>query len=131
MIGGFILGNGNNTNVVIRGIGPSLSQSGIPNVLHDPTLELRDSNGALLAENDNCSGASRAASLPNEHGPVPGSPCPPFCGGGGSCPAPFCANSNPLESCIYMPLPPGLYTAILAGKNGGTGVGLIEIYNLN
>ena len=99
MIGGFILGSGTNTNIVIRGLGPSLSNFGIPNPLADPTLELRDSNGALLASNDNCAGSS----LP-----------PP----------------NPLESCIEMSLAPAAYTAILAGNNGGTGVGLVEIYNL-
>ena len=54
MIGGFILGHGSGSaNVVVRGIGPSLSQSGLSNVLADPTLELRDSNGALLIANDN------------------------------------------------------------------------------
>jgi hypothetical protein len=99
MIGGFILSPGANTNVVIRGLGPSLSNFGIPNPLADPTLELRDSSGTLVASNDNCTGSS----LP-----------PP----------------NPLESCIEMSLAPAAYTAILAGNNGGTGVGLVEIYNL-
>ena len=99
MIGGFILGTGTNTNIVIRGLGPSLSDFGIPNPLADPTLELRDSNGTLLASNDNCAGSS----LP-----------PP----------------NPLEACIEISLSPAAYTAILTGKNGGTGVGLVEIYNL-
>jgi hypothetical protein len=98
-IAGFILGPGNNPNIVIRGIGPSLSASGIPNPLADPTLELRNSSGDLLAANDNCAGST----------------IPP---------------TNPLESCIEMPLQPGLYTAILAGNHGGTGVGLVEIYNL-
>src|SRR5207237_4749718 len=51
MIGGFILGGNNNTHVVVRGIGPSLTQFGVPNALADPTLELHDSSGALLASN--------------------------------------------------------------------------------
>jgi hypothetical protein len=97
VIAGFILGAGGSSHVVIRGIGPSL---GIIGALADPTLELRNSNGALLASNDNC-----------ETSPLP----PP----------------NPLEACIDISLPPGAFTAILAGKNGGTGVGLVEIYNLN
>jgi hypothetical protein len=129
IIGGFILGGGNNTTVIIRGIGPSLTQFGIPNALADPTLELHDSDGALLAENDNCNGVSRLAPHPNDDRPLPGSPCPPFCGGAGSCPSSFCTGSL-LESCISISLQPGLYTAILAGKNGGTGVALVEIYDL-
>ena len=54
MIGGFILGGGANSQIEIFGIGPSLAASGVSGVLADPTLELRDSNGALLASNDNC-----------------------------------------------------------------------------
>jgi hypothetical protein len=96
MIGGFILGDGGETHLVIRGIGPSLAAFGISPVLAEPTLGLHDSNGVLLASNDNCS-------IPPPH---------------------------PLEVCIDISLPPGLFTAILAGKNGGTGVGLLEIYNL-
>ena len=98
LIGGFILSNGNDTHVLIRGIGPSLTAFRVPNALADPTLELHDSNG-LLASNDDCGG-----------GPIP---------------------VNPPEACIDITLPPGLYTTILAGENGGTGIGLVEIYNLN
>jgi hypothetical protein len=99
-IGGFILGGGDNTHIHIRGIGPSLAGSGIINFLADPTLELRDSNGALLASDDNCGED------------------------------PFFPPANPLESCIDATLPAGAFTAVLAGTNGGTGIGLVEIYNL-
>jgi hypothetical protein len=99
MIGGFILGGGTNSHIEIFGIGPSLAASGVSGALADPTLELRDSSGALVASNDNC-GAVSIHPL------------------------------DPAEACIDISLPPGLFTAILAGKNGGTGVGLIEIYNL-
>lgn len=102
MIGGYILGGGNRpsgpAHIVLRGLGPSLASSGVPNLLADPTLELRNGVGALLASNDDCAGSSL---------PVP-----------------------PPESCIEITLAPGPYTAILAGKDGGTGVGLVEIYNL-
>lgn len=111
VIAGFILGsNSGNDRVMVRGIGPDLAQFGVPNPLADPTLELRDSNGALLAYNndwqDNC---------------PPESPCiitglpPP---------------GSPLDAVIVATLPPGLYTALLAGLNNGTGVGLIELYDL-
>jgi hypothetical protein len=100
VFGGFILGGGTDTHIVVRGLGPSLAGFGVPNPLADPTLELRDSNGVLLASNDNCDGIF----------------IPP----------------DPAEACIDISLPPAAaYTAILAGKNGGTGIGLIEIYDLN
>jgi len=108
LIAGFILGTGTNSHIVIRGLGPSLMNTGVPNPLPDPTLELRDSNGTLLAENDNCSDRP------------PGPPIPPGIG----------APPDPLESCIDISLPSSTYTAILADKNGGTGVGLVEIYNV-
>jgi hypothetical protein len=108
MIGGFILGGGNNTGVVLRGIGPSLSQSGVSNVLADPTLELRDSNGGLLISNDDWQDDPAQAAQLIAHGLAP---------------------SNPKESGIFAALPSGSFTAILAGKNGGTGIGLVEIYN--
>ena len=110
MIGGFILrGTSNNATIAIRGIGPSLAQFGVSNALADPTLELHDSNGAILVANDNWQDNPAAAGQLTAHGLAP---------------------PDPLESGIYASLPPGLYTAILAGKNGGTGIGLVEIYNL-
>lgn len=99
MIGGFILGGGASSHIAILGLGPSLTGGGVGGVLADPTLELRDSSGALLAANDNC-GAVSIHPL------------------------------DPTEACIDISLPPGLFTAILAGKDGGTGVGLLEIYHL-
>ncbi len=110
MIGGFILGGGSSsTSVAVRGIGPSLSQSGLSNVLADPTLELRDSNGALLVSNDNWQDDPAAAGQLTAHGLAP---------------------QNSLESGIFESLSPGAFTAILAGKNGGAGIGLVEIYNV-
>ena len=110
MIGGFILGGSNGTAIAVRGIGPSLSQSGLSDVLADPILELRDSNGALLASNDNWQDDPAQAAQLSAHGLAP---------------------PNSLESGIFASLPPGAFTAILAGKNGGTGIGLVEIYNVH
>jgi hypothetical protein len=98
-IGGFILGGGADSHIAILAVGPSLAGSGVSGVLADPTLELRDSSGALVASNDNCGDVS----------------IHPL---------------DPAEACIDISLPPGLFTALLAGKNGGTGVGLLEIYHL-
>jgi hypothetical protein len=115
MIGGFILGGhppqAGETHVAVRGIGPSI-QSVVPggNVLADPTLELRDGNGALLVANDNWQDDPASASQLSFNG---------------------LALQNPNESGIFASLPPGAFTAILAGKNGSTGVGLVEIYNVH
>jgi glucose/arabinose dehydrogenase len=110
LIGGFILGNNQGAGkVIIRAIGPSLMQAGIPNPLADPTLELRDSNGALLQFNDNWQDDTNQAALITAGGVAP---------------------TNPAESAIAISLLPGAYTAIVAGKDGGIGVGLVEIYNI-
>ena len=109
MIGGFILGGSLNTQVALRGIGPSLADFGLSPVLADPTLELHDSNGATLMSNDNWQDDPTQAAQLSSHGLAP---------------------TNPHESGIVASLPPGAFTAILAGKDGGTGIGLVEIYNL-
>jgi uncharacterized repeat protein (TIGR01451 family) len=110
MIGGFTLGVSNGaTRIAVRGLGPSLAQSGLANVLADPTLELRDANGALLVANDDWQSDPVSAAQLTANG---------------------LALPNPKESGIFTSLPGGQFTAILAGKNGGIGVGLAEIYNL-
>jgi hypothetical protein len=53
LIGGFIINGTQPKKVIVRVIGPSLSQYGVPGVLADPTLELHDGSGALIATNDN------------------------------------------------------------------------------
>jgi hypothetical protein len=109
VIAGFILGNNSGADrVIVRGLGPSLSSYGVPNPLQDPTLELRDQNGALLAANDNWQDRPVQAAEIAAAGLAP---------------------SNNAESAIAATLPPGLYSAILAGRNGGTGIGLVEVYD--
>jgi hypothetical protein len=109
VIAGFVLGNNTgNDRIVVRGLGPSLSSFGIANPLADPTLELRDENGTLiLANNDWQDNATQAAEITLAN----------------------LAPSNAKESAIAATLPPGLYTAILAGANNGTGVGTVEVYD--
>jgi glucose/arabinose dehydrogenase len=110
LFAGFIVGNNAGAaKVVVRAIGPSLAQSGVSNSLADPTLELRDNNGALVIGNDNWQdNSSQAAQLTANN----------------------LAPANPQESAVAASLLPGMYTAIVAGKNSGTGVGLVEVYNL-
>ena len=110
LISGFIVGqNIGAAKVVVRGMGPSLAQSGITNPLADPTLEVRDNNGALVIGNDNWQDDPAAAGQISASGLAPG---------------------NAQESAVATSLVPGTYTAIVAGKNGGIGVGLVEVYNL-
>jgi hypothetical protein len=112
LIGGFILGGNNEpgaSKVVVRAIGPSLAQSGVANALADPTLELRDANGAAITSNDNWQDDQQQAAQLRASGVPP---------------------TNNLEAAIAASLPPGAYTAVVAGKNNGTGVALVEVYNL-
>jgi hypothetical protein len=110
VIAGFILGGGVGVdNLVIRGIGPSLTLQGVPSALADPTLELRDGNGAPLLADDNWQENPAQAALISGAGLAP---------------------TDSHEAAIYATLPPGPYTAVLAGLNNGTGLGLIEIYDL-
>ena len=106
VIAGFMLGSHNgNDRIVVRG----LSATGVPNPLVNPTLELRDANGVLIAsDNDWQDDPAQAAELT----------------------AVGLAPTSNLDAAIMATLPPGLYTALLAGRNNGTGVGLVEVYDL-
>jgi hypothetical protein len=115
MIGGFILGNSaQSSRILVRGIGPSLEAIGISNALPNPTLELRNGNGSLVASNDNWK-VDDQTQLSQEN-VIRATTVPP---------------SNDLESAIVATLAPGNYTAVLAGKNSGVGVAVVEVYNLH
>jgi len=108
MIAGFILAGGSGgSKVIVRAIGPSLAAAGIGRPLADPTLELHDGNGVSIAFNDNWKDAQQAE--------IEATGIPP---------------ADDRESAIVATLPAGPYTAVLTGRAGGTGIGLIEVYNL-
>jgi CSLREA domain-containing protein len=112
MIGGFTLGgNPTTTRIAIRGLGVSLASSGLnpSNLLADPTLQMHDANGTIMIANDNWIDDPETATQLSAHGLAP---------------------PEAHESGIFASLPPGQFTVILAGKNGGVGIGLVEIYNL-
>jgi hypothetical protein len=110
LIAGFILGHGTMPDsVIVRGIGPSLTGLGVPEAVANPTLELRDSQGALIRANDNWMDDPAQKALIMAAGLAP---------------------TNALESAIAETLPPGQYTALLDGLNNGTGNGLVEVYDL-
>ncbi len=113
LIAGFIVRGAPLKRILVRAIGPSLSASGIANELANPTLELRNASGALLATNDNWADNANQQEIIDS----------------GLAPA------SPNESVILMRLPSNengvAYTAVLRGANNTTGVGLVEVYDLD
>jgi len=107
LIGGLIIGNGEPPVIVLRAVGPTLSSFGITQPLQDPTLELRDANGALIAFDDDW----------NDNTPT-------------AVKATLLKPTDNRESAIVASLAAGNYTAIVRGKNGTTGVALVEAYRL-
>lgn len=104
LIGGFIITGSDPKKVIIRGIGPSLI--GVGAVLQDPMLELHQGNTTIAINDDWIENRAE----------VEATTIPP---------------TNDLESAIVATLAPGAYTAILKGKNNGTGVGVVEVYDLD
>lgn len=109
-IAGFILGNKSGLNrIIVRGLGPSLTASGVTSPLPNPTLELRNGDGALLFTNNDWEDNPAQAAQLSAAGLAP---------------------PHKLESGIAATLAPGRYTVLLAGENDGTGIGLVEVYDL-
>ncbi len=108
LIGGIIVTGNAPKKVIVRAIGPSLTQYGVPGALQDPTLELHDHTGAMIDFNDNWMDSA------NEQAIIDSGLAP----------------SNNLESAILATLDPGNYTAIIRGNNGTTGAALVEVYDL-
>jgi outer membrane protein assembly factor BamB len=106
LIGGFVLTGNTPKNIMIRAIGPSLRAAGLQNSLADPTLELYDRSGVLVATNDNWK---------ENQTEIEATGIPP---------------SNELESALVRSLSPGAYTAVVRGKDNSTGTGLVELYDL-
>ncbi len=116
MIGGFIVQGTGAKRVIIRAIGPELTQYGVPDALANPRLELHNGTGALIGSNDDwqhtiiggvITAGQVAAIQASGHAPA-----------------------DPSESAIIAELQPGNYTAIVRGVNNTTGVGLVEVYDL-
>lgn len=106
-IGGFMIGGNVPKQVIVRAIGPSLAGAGVADPLADPMLEVRDSSGNLLQANDNWQDTQEQVIRDTTLAP-----------------------SNDLESAIVISLQPGAYTAVVSGRNNVTGIGLVEIYDL-
>jgi hypothetical protein len=110
LIGGMVAGpqTAAVAGIVFRAIGPSLAAAGVPAPLQDPTLEIRDRDGTLIASNDNWESDQKAAIQ-----------------------ATGLAPSDSRESAILLRnLEPGNFTALVRGKNNATGIGLVEIFDV-
>ena len=107
LIAGFIVGSGESDTIVVRAIGPSLADMEIADPLQDPTLDLYDANGLVIMSDDNWRDSQET--LIQSSGLTP---------------------TNDAESAIITSLAPGLYTAVVRGKDNTTGVALVEVYNL-
>ena len=108
LIGGVIIGRGDTRiRILARAVGPSLTSQGVAYALVDPTLQLYDGNGEVIASNDDWKDTQQQ-----------------------EIEAIGLAPSNDRESAIVAALVPGHYTAIVTGKNGGMGIGLVELYSL-
>lgn len=110
LIAGFIIQGpvGSTKRMALRGLGPSLARFGIANLLANPTLELRDGAGVLLATNDNWKDTQEAEITLAELAP-----------------------ENDLEAALIQTLAPGAYTATVRGVDSGSGLGLAELYDLD
>ncbi len=92
----------------MRAIGPSLTSFGVSAVLSDPTVTIHDNNGSAISSNDNWQDDINSPDV-EKNGLAP---------------------TDAAESAIVLHLPAGAYTAIVSGADGGTGIGLVEVYDL-
>lgn len=108
LICGFIITGDEPKSVMVRGLGPTLTKAGVANPLADPVLELFNSARELVLSNDNWKDSQRPA--------IEATTIPP---------------ENDAEAAIVASLQPGAYTAVMRGKDGGVGVGLVEAYDVS
>ncbi len=109
LIGGFIVRGGTDKTVIIRALGPSLGGFARSAILANPLVELHNGDGTVVASNDDWQTSSQADA-------IVASGIPP---------------SDPRESALLLTLGPGDYTAIVRGADGGEGIGLVEIYDVD
>jgi hypothetical protein len=109
LITGFIVGDVDSANVVVRALGPSLGSFGVGQPLSDTVLTIIDSHGSVIATNDNWQDGNNAGSIQRKG----------------------LAPPNALESAVVLRLPAGAYTAIVSGAGGATGNALVEVYDID
>ncbi|HEY2713664.1 MAG TPA: hypothetical protein VGI60_14210 [Chthoniobacterales bacterium] len=108
MIGGFIIGGGGLSQIVVRGLGPSLSDQ-VSGALADPVIQVANGDGDIIDTNDNWMDDPNSQTV-SDFGLAP---------------------TDPNESALYEILEPGNYTVLLSGSGGTSGIGLVESYNVD
>jgi len=108
LIAGFIISGGQPKKIVVRALGPSLTSLGVTGALADPTVAIYNSSNTLVASNDNWKDTQQTELTASGYAPP-----------------------NDLDSAIIATLSPGSYTAVVSGKNNGTGVGLVDLYEID
>jgi hypothetical protein len=111
LIAGFVIGGGAPETVLIRGVGPTLASFSVPNALADPSIQVFNSNGMVVAQNDNWGTDPNAAAAAARVGA-------------------FALPGNSLDAALVVNLAPGAYTVTVAGNNGATGAALAEVYQV-
>jgi hypothetical protein len=109
---GFVIGGSGTDTLLIRGIGPGLTQYGVTGVLASPQVTVVDSTGATIGFDSGWGGGSALTAAFAQVGA-------------------FALPANSADSAILVTLPAGSYTAQVSGANGATGVALVEIYEVN
>jgi cyclophilin family peptidyl-prolyl cis-trans isomerase len=112
-IGGFIIRGDSPKRVLLRAIGPSLTTFGVTNALNNPTLELHDGTGALISSNDDWQNATNKRDIINT-GLAPGDP-----------------NESGILATLSATSSGSAYTAVMRSVDGTSGVGLVEVYDLD
>src|SRR2546421_9326741 len=108
LIAGFTIGGAQAKKVIVRALGPTLGTLGVSGALADPTITIVNSSNVVVASNDNWRDTQETAIAASGYAPP-----------------------NDLESAIIATLAPGSYTAVVTGKNGGTGIGVVDVYQLD
>jgi hypothetical protein len=121
LIAGFVIEGNSPETVLIRGIGPGLSQFGVSGVLATPSLSIFDSNQNLIAQNQ-----AWGTPITVSGGLVPATAS--IIASAASSSGAFALALGSNDSSVLVTLAPGAYTAQLSGANNSSGTGLVEIY---
>ena len=110
LISGFVITGTTNGSLLVRGVGPALTQFGVTGALADPIVSLYDGTGRMVANNDNWTATSLVSSA--------------------SSVGAFALVAGSKDAALTVTLTPGAYTAQVSGATGTTGGALLEIYEL-
>ncbi len=115
LISGFVIAGTTNGSLLVRGVGPALTQFGVTSALADPIVGLYDNTGRMLANNDNWSATSSTATTLISSASRVGA---------------FALVAGSKDAALTLTLAPGAYTAQVSGATATTGGALLEIYEL-